>query len=79
MFYFPKRKNRARDLRVPDEHLHVRRSAVHRLNANNDWKKRLLILTKEELLVTFEGHDFIIEKIPLVIDIEINPLPFVIT
>ncbi len=66
LFYYPTRKNRAKDSRVPDEDLHIRRSVVQRLNANNDWKKRLLILTKEELLVALEGHDFVIEKIPLV-------------
>ena len=66
MFNFPKRKHRAKDLRVPDETIQVRRSVVHRLDSNRDWKKRLLILTKEELLVSSEGHAFVIEKIPLV-------------
>jgi hypothetical protein len=68
LFHFPKRRTRAKDLRVPDEESHVRNSIVHRLNANNDRKKRLLILTKEDLLVALEGHDFIIDKIPLVFD-----------
>ncbi len=72
LFHFPKRKTRAKDLRVPDEELQVHHSIVHRLNSNGDRKKRLLILTKEDLLVALEGHDFIIEKIPLVIEIALN-------
>ncbi len=65
LFHFRKRR-RAKILRVPDDEIHVFRSVVYRLDSNRDQKKRLLILTKEELLVALEGHDFIIEKIPLV-------------
>ena len=69
LFHFPREKNRARNFRVPDEELHVHRSVVHRIVSNRDQKARLLVLTKEDLLVALEGHDFIIEKIPLVIEI----------
>ncbi len=53
-------------MRLPDEEIHVHSSVVHRLDSNRDRKKRLLILTNEELLIALPGHDFIIEKIPLV-------------
>ena len=66
-FQFPTRKRRAKDLRLPEEEMHVHRSVVHRIVSNKERKKRLLILTKEELLVALEGHNFIIENIPLVI------------
>ena len=65
LFHFPKKKS-VKNLRVPDEAIHVHRSVVHRLDSNRDRKKRLLILTNEELVVALPGHDFIIEKIPLV-------------
>jgi hypothetical protein len=64
--FFSKRKSREKELSVPDEDKQIHRSIVHRLDSNRDPKKRLLILTKEELLVALEGHDFIIETIPLV-------------
>lgn len=51
---------------MPDESLQVHHKRVWRLNSSRDWKKRILILTKEDLLVGLEGHDFVIEKIPLV-------------
>ncbi len=60
------RPRKAKDLRVPKEDLHIHRGVVYRFNSDSKQKKRLLILTKEELLVTLEGHDFIITKIPLV-------------
>jgi hypothetical protein len=66
--YFPKRKRQAKDFRLPNEDLHVHRSVVHRLNSNLDGKKRLLILTKEDLFIALEGQDFTIAKIPLVIN-----------
>jgi hypothetical protein len=51
---------------VPSEELHVHSSSVFRFNSNRDQKKRLLILTQEELFVASEGHDYVIERIPLV-------------
>ncbi len=74
LFHLPKRKSREKDLRVPDEEIHIHRGVVHRLDSNRDRKKRLLILTKEELFVALDGHDFVIERIPLVID-TFNVLP----
>jgi hypothetical protein len=67
MFYSAKGQRRAKDFRVPSEELHVYRGHVHRLSSNKDLKKRLLILTKEDLLVALEGRDVTIERIPLVI------------
>ena len=69
LFHFPKKRNGVKKLRVPDEEMHVYRSVVHRLDSNRDWKKRLLILTKEEMVIALPGHDFIIENIPLVKDL----------
>jgi hypothetical protein len=66
LLHFRKRKKRAKILRVPDEEMHVHRSVVYRLDSNRGRKNRLLILTKEDLIVALEGHDFIIENIPLV-------------
>ncbi len=68
LFHSQNKKSRANDFRVPDEEVHVHRSVVYRLGSNNDRKKRLLILTNEELLVALDGRDLIIDKIPLVID-----------
>jgi hypothetical protein len=69
LFNIPKRKRRAKDLRMPDEAIRMHERVVWRLNSNKDWKKRILVLTKEDLLIGLEGHDFAIDKIPLVMHI----------
>jgi hypothetical protein len=54
---------------MPDEAIRMHERVVWRLNSNKDWKKRILVLTKEDLLIGLEGHDFAIDKIPLVMHI----------
>ena len=62
-------KRRLNEFRIPEAAQRLFQSEVWRLNLNHEWIKRILILTKEELLVTSEHHDFVIEKIPLVTSI----------
>ena len=66
LFHFPKRRMKARDTQIPEDSLVIHRKNVWRLTSNNDWKERILMLTKEDLLVGLEGHDFVVEQIPLV-------------
>ena len=66
LFQYPKRHGRAKEMPIPGESQRIHEKIVWRLNSNKDWKKRTLILTKEDLLVGLDGHKFVIEKIPLV-------------
>ena len=59
-------KRRLHEFRIPEESKRILQTDILRLNSNHEWKNRTLILTKEELLVTSEQYDFVLEKIPLV-------------
>ncbi len=67
MFNFHRRRNRRKEAPLPAKELRIHQRYVLRLNSYQHWQKRILILTKDDLLVGIEGHDFVIERIPLVI------------
>ena len=68
MFHFHGKRSRTKEEPLPDDGLRIHQNSVLRLNSYQHWKKRLLVLTKQDLLVGIEGHDFVVEKIPLVSD-----------
>jgi len=65
MFNFHRRRNRRKEAPLPAKELRIHQRYVLRLNSYQHWQKRILILTKDDLLVGIEGHDFVIERIPL--------------
>ena len=56
----------SRELRVPDDAERIFQADVWRRNSHHEWTKKNLILTKEDLLLSYDKRDYVIEKIPLV-------------
>ena len=59
-------RSRLHAFRIPDDAERIFQADVWRRNSHHEWNKRKLILTKEDLHLTYDHHDLVIEKIPLV-------------